>query len=103
MAIAVTTSILPSQECAPLDARTVIESLNDKAKIQNPYIGLVFYAKQEGHYYKVIAMEPQTIGLATINVITGTRMLPDDTVIQNIENRLLNLENNQIYAINIKD
>lgn len=98
MAIAVTTSILPSQEGAPLDARTVIQTLNSFKEIQNPYIGLVFYAKDTGRYYKVIALQQKTQGLSTINVIKSVRRMPDT----DIQERLTALEDSQIFITQIE-
>jgi hypothetical protein len=46
MPIAVTDSIIPTKAQAPLDVRTVIDSIDQIDSISNPYKGLVFYAKK---------------------------------------------------------
>ena len=41
------------QNDMPLDIRTRIETLDEIAKIEYPYIGMMFYCKETDKYYSV--------------------------------------------------
>lgn len=93
MAIAVSTSLVPTQKQAPLDVRSVIEDIADAQSVANPYVGLIFYSKNQDAYYKVIQIEQKKIGLSTTNVIKFYQKMPDNTIYNLIENIEQTLEN----------
>ena len=73
MSIAVTSSLAPTTADTPLDARTVVATLNDIAYIQMPYIGMLFYCKATSKHYTVTALASRTIGAFTVpNAAVGS-------------------------------
>ena len=95
MPIAVTDSIIPTKAQAPLDVRTVIASIDQIDSISNPYKGLVFYAKKQDAFYKVIQIEQKKIGLSTVYTVKFYQKMPDSsiyTLIDNLEQELQDLQ-----------
>ena len=92
MPIAVTDSIITTKAQAPLDVRTVVESIQQIDSIQNPYKGLVFYAKAQDAFYKVIQIEQKKVGLSTVYTVKFYQKMPDSSIynlIDNINNSVL--------------
>ena len=113
MAIAVSTSLLPTQKQAPIDVRTVIDTIDNTDNISNPYVGLVFYAKQQDAYYKVIQLEQRKVGFSKISVIKFYQKMPDNSVynliqeikqqIAGLDTRISGLESNKIVIQKIQE
>lgn len=85
MAIAVSTSIIPTQTQAPLDARTILDKFQHLGDISNPYVGLIFYVTQQDTYYKVTQVEIKKVGLSTAYTIKSCTKMPDNKILQDIQ------------------
>ena len=53
--------LMPSTKDTPIDVRTRVESLEDIANIQLPYVGMVFYVKSEGKHYTVKSLKAKDL------------------------------------------
>ena len=113
MAIAVSTSLIPTQKRVPIDVRTVIDTIDNTDSISNPYIGLIFYAQQQDAYYKVIQLEQKKVGFSKIDVIKFYQKMPDNTVynliqevkkqIAGLDTRVSDLEVNKIVIQKVQE
>ena len=53
--------LMPSTKDTPIDVRMRVESLEDIANIQLPYVGMVFYVKSEGKHYTVKSLKAKDL------------------------------------------
>ena len=60
--VIVSGSIIPSNNNAPLDARTRINTIAEVASIQSPFIGMIFYVMDEGKFYVVKSLKSTQLG-----------------------------------------
>lgn len=66
-------SLQPTKVNTPLDARFVVETLDDTTSMQNPVLGGIFYCVATGKHYKVTSLQSATIGGITVeNAKIGT-------------------------------
>jgi hypothetical protein len=54
-------SLIPSTKDTPLDARTRVDTIEDIANIQLPYVGMIFFVKSEGKHFVVKSLKPKNI------------------------------------------
>ena len=54
-------ALKPTKRNTPLDCRTVIENISEVSKIPLPYVGMIFYVKDENQFYKVITLKSKLI------------------------------------------
>ena len=59
--ILVSNAMMPTTPNTPLDARIVVEDRESIAKIQVPYVGMVFYVKDEGLLYVVKSLKSKEL------------------------------------------
>ena len=59
--ILVSNAMMPTTSNTPLDARIVVEDRESIAKIQVPYVGMVFYVKDEGLLYVVKSLKSKEL------------------------------------------
>ena len=53
--------LMPSTKDTPIDVRTRVESLEDIANIQLPYVGMIFFVKSEGKHYTVKSLKSKDL------------------------------------------
>ena len=51
----------PTKRNTPLDCRTVIENIKEVSRIPLPYVGMIFYVKDENQLYKVTTLKSKLI------------------------------------------
>ena len=49
-------ALKPTKRNTPLDCRTVIENIKEVSRIPLPYVGMIFYVKDENQLYKVTTL-----------------------------------------------
>ena len=54
-------SLMPSLKDTPLDARSRIDTIADIGNIELPYVGMMFYVKDEKKFYVVNSLKAKTI------------------------------------------
>ena len=54
-------ALKPTKRNTPLDCRTVIETINEVSRIPLPYVGMIFYVKDENQLYKVTTLKSKLI------------------------------------------
>ena len=54
-------ALKPTKRNTPLDCRTVIETIKEVSKIPLPYVGMIFYVKDENQLYKVTTLKSKLI------------------------------------------
>ena len=54
-------ALKPTKRNTPLDCRTVIENINEVSRIPLPYVGMIFYVKDENQLYKVTTLKSKLI------------------------------------------
>lgn len=56
----------PTTTDTPIDMRTRVETKDDIFKIQNPYVGMQVYVKDEGRRYTVKSLQDDIVGGVTV-------------------------------------
>ena len=54
-------ALKPTKRNTPLDCRTVIENIKEVSRIPLPYVGMIFYVKDENQLYKVTTLKSKLI------------------------------------------
>ena len=54
-------SLMPSSKDTPLDARSVINTITDVETIELPYVGMMFYVKDQEKFYVVNSLKAKNI------------------------------------------
>ena len=54
-------SLIPSSKDTPLDARSRIDTIADVETIELPYVGMLFYVKDEHKFYVVNSLKSKVI------------------------------------------
>ena len=54
-------ALKPTKRNTPLDCRTVIENIKEVFRIPLPYVGMIFYVKDENQLYKVTTLKSKLI------------------------------------------
>ena len=54
-------SLMPSSKDTPLDARSVINTITDVGTIELPYVGMMFYVKDQEKFYVVNSLKAKNI------------------------------------------
>ena len=54
-------SLMPSSKDTPLDARSVIDTITDVETIELPYVGMMFYVKDQEKFYVVNSLKAKNI------------------------------------------
>ena len=54
-------ALKPTKRNTPLDCRTVIETIKEVSRIPLPYVGMIFYVKDENQLYKVTTLKSKLI------------------------------------------
>lgn len=65
--IATSGSFLPTTVNTPVDARIVINSKSEIANMAKPYVGMIFYVKDEDAFYVVTSLKSSSINGIIVN------------------------------------
>lgn len=83
-------AITLGQVDTPLDARTRIAALADVESIDNPFVGMIFYAVAEGKSYKVKTLKKRRVGAFDVanRMIDAYEPVPDASDLSDLSDRL---------------
>lgn len=90
--INVSGALIPTSINTPLDARTVIDTIDDLESISYPSIGLLIYVKSENRFIRVTALGPKKVGPLTVPMAAISEWEYDDKKLKEIEGRLQRIE-----------
>lgn len=65
--IATSGSFLPTTVNTPVDARIVINSKSEIVNMEKPYVGMVFYVKDEDAFYVVVSLKSSSVNGIIVN------------------------------------
>lgn len=68
--------ILPSTKDTPTDVRTRIETIGDVPNIELPFVGMIFYVKDEGKYYSVKSLKAKQLETGLVENMMVDRYEP---------------------------
>ena len=90
--INVSGALIPTTINTPLDARSVVETIEDLENISYPNIGLQVYIKSENRYIRVTALGPKRIGPLIVTMAAIESWEYDDTKVVELEGRVKRIE-----------
>ena len=92
--INVSGALIPTTINTPLDARTVVKTIDDLATISYPFIGMLVYILSENRYIHVTSLGPKKIGplIVPMAAIDGWEYLDNDSKVADLEGRVKNVE-----------
>lgn len=90
--INVSGALIPTTINTPLDARSVVETIEDLENISYPNIGLQVYIKSENRYIRVTALGPKRIGPLIVPMAAIESWEYDDTKVVELEGRVKRIE-----------
>lgn len=92
--INVSGALIPTTINTPLDARTVVKTIDDLSTISYPHIGMLVYIWSEYRFIHVTSLGPKKIGSLTVPMaaIDEWEYLDSNEKVNELEGRVQNVE-----------